>query len=228
MSVGEAVEGDVLTLRAKVRKPKEAKRITLQRWEVPVYFGNPSWKDVRSVKARKQTTTFREVATSLNTARYRVVVRRHHGKPLKSRPASVTVWRWVPLRNISSYSATSGAIFGETNLNGARYKSWGAAYYSTVGAWETRFTPGRNCRAFAGVLGVADSSADGSSARIALTAEDAQIYQSPTLTPGMDVRIQVPLALPYRFGIQATDTSPDGVNSFPAIGDPALLCTGIS
>ncbi|MBM0123427.1 hypothetical protein [Pimelobacter simplex] len=227
-SVGEAVEGETLTIRAKISKPKQARRITLQRWDVPLYFGSGSWKDVRSVKVRKRTTTFHEVATSLNTARYRVVVRRHQGKPLTSRPVSVTVWRWIPLRSISSYSSTSGAVFSEASINGARYKTWGAASYSGAGAWEARFTPGRNCKAFSGVLGVDDVSDDGSSGTIALTADDAPVYQSSALTPGMSTKIQVPLSLPYRLGFRATDTSPDGLDAFPVIGDPALLCTGIS
>lgn len=79
----------------------------------------------------------------------------------------------------------------------------------------------------AGILGVDDQSDDGSSGAIAITADDVSIYESPALTPGMSVKIQVPLALPYRFGLRATDTSPDGVDAYPVIGDPALLCTGI-
>lgn len=226
-STSEAVEGDVLSLRATVKKPKQARRITLQRWEVPLYFGNPSWKDVRTVKVRKRTTTLHDVATSLNTARYRVVVTRKQGKPLKSVPVNVAVWRWIPLRNISSYSSTSGAVFSEANVNGSRYKTWGAAWYSSAEFWAAGFTPGRNCKAFAGVLGVDDQSDDGSSGTIAITADDVSIYASPALTPGMSMKIQVPLALPYRFGLRATDTSPDGVEAFPVIGDPTLLCTGI-
>ncbi|MBV6729762.1 hypothetical protein [Nocardioides daeguensis] len=221
-------EGDVVALRATVKKPKRAKRIFLQRWDVPLYFGNPSWENVRSVKVRKRTTTLPEVATSLNTVRYRIVVTRKHGKPLKSAPVNITVWRWIPLQRFATYSSTTGAVFGQTNINGARYKTWGAATWSNAGSWESRFTPGRNCKAFAGVLGVDDQSEDGSSGTVALTADDVSIYQSPALMPGMSMRIQMPLALPYRFGLRATDTSPDGVDAFPVIGDPALLCTGIA
>lgn len=227
-AVAEVIEGDVVALRATVKKPKQAKRIYLQRWDVPLYIGNPSWENVRSVKVRKRTTTLHEVATSLNTARYRVVVTRKHGKPLKSAPVNVTVWRWIPLQKFAPYSSTSGAVFSEANINGARYKTWGAATWSAAGSWESRFTPGRNCKAFAGVLGVNDQSDDGSSGTIALTADEVSIYQSPALTPGMSMKIQVPLALPYRFGLRATDTSPDGVDAYPVVGDPALLCTGIA
>lgn len=226
--VVEVIEGDVVALRATVKKPKQAKRVILQRWDVPLYFGNPSWENVRSVKVRKRTTTFHDVATSLNTARYRVVVTRKHGKPLKSAPVNITVWRWIPLQKFATYSSTSGATFGQANINGVRYKTWGAATYSNAGSWTSGFTPGRNCKAFAGVLGVDDQSDDGSSGTIALLADDVSIYQSPALTPGMSLKIQVPLALPYRFGLRATDTSPDPVDAYPVVGDPALLCTGIA
>jgi hypothetical protein len=226
--VAEAIEGDVVALRAVVKKPKQAKRIFLQRWDVPPYFGNPSWENVRSVKVRKRTTTLHEVATSLDTARYRVVVTRKQGKPLRSAPVNITVWRWIPLQKFATYSSTSGAVFGQANINGVRYKTWGAATYSNAGSWTSGFTPGRNCKAFAGVLGVDDQSDDGSSGTIALLADDVSIYQSPALTPGMSMKTQVPLALPYRFGLRATDTSPDAVDAYPVVGDPALLCTGIA
>lgn len=122
-AVAEVIEGDVVALRATVKQPKQAKRIFLQRWDVPLYFGNPSWENVRSVKVRKRTTTFQDVATSLNTARYRVVVTRKQGKPLKSAPVNIAVWRWIPLRTFPTYYRTSGAGFGEANVNGARYKT---------------------------------------------------------------------------------------------------------
>ncbi|TNM38452.1 hypothetical protein FHP29_14475 [Nocardioides albidus] len=194
---------------------------------MPLYV-NASWEDVRSLKVRKRKTVFHEVVTDLNNARYRVVVGRRAGKAVKSKPVSVTVWRWIPLRSISSYLSTSGAVFGETNLNGSRYKAWGAASYSHAGVWESRFTPGRRCRAFSGVLGLADSSPEGSSAVIHINADDVPVYDSPALTPGMDVRVQLPLPSPYRIGIEAVDTSPGDIDSFPSIGDPALLCTGVS
>ena len=53
------------------------------------------------------------------------------------------------------------------------------------------------------------------------------VYESPQLTPGMDLRIEQPLAAPYRLGLQWLDTSPDGVDGWPGIAEPALLCTGI-
>jgi hypothetical protein len=76
-------------------------------------------------------------------------------------------------------------------------------------------------------LGIADISEDGSSGSIAFTADDVSVYESPVLTPGMDVPVNVRLSAPYRFGVQAANTSPEGVKAWPVIGDPALLCTGV-
>ena len=80
------------------------------------------------------------------------------------------------------------------------------------------------------MLGLSDISADGSSGVVKVTVEDAVVYQSPTLTPGMEVPLTLPIALPYRFGLQASDTStgnqvfrvrragPSSVRPFPVRG----------
>lgn len=226
-SASEVEEGDRFTLAARIASPRKARRVTLQQWYVPSY-GDPSWQPVKSVKvADRSRVRFKRVATGLNSERFRATVTYRTGRAVTSKPFAVKVWRWIPLWEYTPYYATSGAIFGETMLNGQRYKGWGAATYSDARAWEARFTPGRHCTAFRGVLGVADISADGSSGSIAFTAEDVTVYESPVLTPGMDITVEVPLASPYRFGIQAADTSPEDVQSWPVIGDPAFLCTGV-
>jgi hypothetical protein len=49
----------------------------------------------------------------------------------------------------------------------------------------------------------------------------------------MSVPVTVELAEPYRFGIQLFDTTPGGttgrddVESWPVLGEPAFLCTGV-
>jgi len=227
-SAQEVDEGERVTLTARVRAASRARTITLQRWVVPAYYGTPEWESVRtrSVKGKRKVR-FHVVATALDSERYRVRVTYRNARPVTSKPARVTVWRWIELRELHPYYETGGLLFGEATLNGRRYQAYGAAAYSHARSWEGRFTPGRHCKAFRGVLGVADISDDGSSGSIELTAEDAPIYRSPVLTPGMAVRVTVPLRLVYRFGIQLYDTSPDTVESWPVIGEPALLCTDI-
>jgi hypothetical protein len=137
------------------------------------------------------------------------------------------VWRWIPLSDYPPYYQTSSVGFGQVTINGTAYDGWGPRTYSHVGPWESKYTPGRNCKSFRGVIGLSDISDDGSSGVVKVTVEDAVVYQSPTLTPGMDVPLTLPIALPYRFGLQAFDTSTGVIESWPAIGDPALLCTGV-
>ncbi len=66
-----------------------------------------------------------------------------------------------------------------------------------------------------------------------ITVDDTRVYHSSALTPGMSLPVSVPIAKPYRLGIQLSDTSPGGteghdeVEAYPAIGDPALRCTGL-
>ena len=236
-SASEATEGDRLTLTARVKTPRRATRATLQKWSTPLYSSTASWDVVRTVKVRgRSKVRFKTVATNENTERYRVsVAYRDAPKPLKSRVVKIEVWRWIPLNEYRPYyeAQTAAAVFGSTTIAGHAYSGWGAAYYSHAGTWESRFTPGRHCKAFKAVLGVADISGDGSSGLITLTADDTQIYTSPTLTPGMSVPITIDMAEPYRFGIQLFDTTPggtaerDGVESWPVLGEPAFLCSGV-
>lgn len=219
-------EGDRFTLTATIRSPRKATRVTLEQWYVPPYFGTPRWETAKSLRVRgKKKVKFRTVAT--NIERYRVAVAYQETTKLAvSQPVGVTVWRWIPLSKYAPYYETHGIIFGQTSINGHAYAGIGAAYYSHAGAWEARFTPGRRCKAFRGVIGLDDISDDGSSGTVTLTGDDAPVYSSPVLTPGMAVPVTVPLDDPYRFGVQLFDTSPEDTESWPAIGEPALLCHG--
>lgn len=228
-SAPQPEEGDRVTLTARIKSPSKAVRVTLLRLNVPQYYGGPSWESVKSVKVRgRGKVGFGIVATGPNTDRYRVSVK-YDGKraAVVSRPLSVIVWRWIPLSGFTPYYETSSVGSGEVDLNGKRYEGWGPAVYSRAGSWEERFTPGRHCKAFRGVLGLSDISDDGSSGTISYTADDRGIYSSPTLTPGMQLQVNVSLATPYRFGIQVLDTSPAELDSWPVIGDPAFLCSGV-
>lgn len=234
-SANQVTEGDRYTVTARVKSPTQAAKVTLEKFRPPLYDGGRSyWDTVKITKTRgKAKTKFGVVATSENTERYRAVVTYKNAKPVKSKPVNVTVSRWIPLSDYAPYYNTGGTGFGTATINGQAYKGWGAAAYSHTGAWDTRFTPGRNCQSFRGILGLGDISNDGSTGTIQFTADDAPTYQSPTLTPGMAVPVTIPLPQPYRFGIQLTDTTPGGttgrdpIQAWPVIGDPAFLCTGI-
>ncbi len=221
----EVEEGDRLKLTAKV-KGTGATRVTLQKHSITV-FGDPEWVDVKSkAVTSKKRVKFRVVATGENSERYRASVAYRDGRSVRSKPVTVTVWRWIALSRYAPYYETPGAYFSAVAINGHTYN--GYYTYSSATSWEARFTAGRSCKAFRAVLGVQDKSGDGSSGTIKLTADDAVVYESPVLTPGMDLTVTQALALPYRFGIQLFDTSPDGTKAWPALGEPALLCTGVA
>ena len=236
-SAKQVVEGARLTLAATVKSPKTATRVTLQKWSVPLYSTTASWQTLKTVTVnRRSKVPFKIVATDLNTERYRVTVAyRTATRPVASNSVNITVWRWIPLSDYAPYYQSESYVmfFGTTVIAGHAYSGWGPADYSHTGTWEARFTPGRHCKAFKAVLGLADISADGSSGSITFTADDTQIYASPSLTPGMSVPATVDLTTPYRFGIQLYDTTPSGttghdaVESWPELGEPAFLCTGV-
>lgn len=235
-SVRRAVEGVRYTITTTLRSPTRATKVTLQKFDPPEYsFQEPAWADVKTLRVRgRAKIKTKVVATDHNIERYRAIVRYESAKPVTTRPVAVRIWRWIPLSDYYPYYETGGTTTqGTFGINGRVYAGFGPYLHSHVGSWEARFTPGRHCNAFKGTFGLDDDSDDGSSGTIAIVGDDKPLYQSPSLTPGMDLAITVPLPEPYRLGIQLSDTSPGGTEgddefeSYPAIGAPALLCTGV-
>lgn len=228
LSSTEMEEGRRFTVTARIQSPRRATTLTWQRWDIPVYYGTPSWKPLRTVKVRgRRTIPLKRVARGRNTERYRVVVKYKKARKVTSKPAAAKVWHWVPLDDISSYYSTSLTGFSQRDVNGRSYRVWGPQYNVRASSWEMRFTPGRNCKEFRGLLGLVDSSDDGSSGAISFTIEDKDVYTSPTLVPGMTAPLTLKLARPYRFGLIATNTSADGLSAWPVVADPRLLCHGL-
>ncbi|HEY0643163.1 MAG TPA: hypothetical protein VGD39_07080, partial [Nocardioides sp.] len=225
-SAKEVTEGDRVTLRVRVPQAGNAKKVVLQE-RVTGILGS-SWNDVSSKRARTKLK-FRTTVTAHNEAVYRVAVTyRDRLRPVTSKPATLTVWRWIQLREFTPYFQTSLASYGEADMNGDRYAVWGGYAGTSIRAWEARVTPGRNCTQFRAVLGLADSSDDGSTGVISFTVDEAStIYQSPTLAPGMTLPVTLDLARPYRFGMAAANTSAEKVKAYPMVGDGAFYCTGI-
>jgi hypothetical protein len=221
----DVMEGDRFKVKVRVGSPVKAKTLVLQQRVVDI-LGNTSWTSLKSRKvASKARHTFKLVATGVDTQRFRaLVVYRGAGK-VRSAARGVTVWAWTDLGRIPHYYATSGVNheYFQFGLAGTQYRGW--LTMGGYGSWETRFTPGRHCKAFRGVVGVTDQSADGSSGQVTLLAnETAIVYQSPVLTPGAAHGFEIALSAPYRFAIQGRNLSPDGVRSYPAIGTPQFLC----
>lgn len=228
-STDVATEGDRITLRVRVPDASNAKRVVLQERMTDV-FGDAVWSEADSKRARSRVV-FKRTVTAANEAAYRVAVSyRGRSKPVVSPAEKLTVWRWIELREFSPYFSTSSLVgIGDDAMNGAAYETWGLHYtISSPRAWESRITPGRHCTAFRAVLGLSDRSADSSSGSISFTADDALVYQSPVLTPGMTVPVTLDLARPYRFGLAAANTSPESVRAYPMVGNGALYCTGIA
>lgn len=234
----EVEEGDQVVLNAQIKRASSAARVSLQKFVPPLYEGDEAeWTLVETKRVRgRGSVPFEVVATDHNQEKYRAVAAYRGHPPAASRPLTLVVWRWIPLSDYDPYYEAQpySTAFGTVQINGRPYNGWGPYTHSHSGAWESRFTPGRHCRAFRSVVGVADISHDESSGTVTLTADDVVVYESPSLTPGMEIEMSVPLdVLPYRFGVQLFDTSPGGtsgrddIESWPVLGEPAFNCTGV-
>ena len=105
--------------------------------------------------------------------------------------------------------------------------AWGAQYTIAASSWESRYTPGRNCKAFRGIAGLSDTSADGATGAVAVSADEQLLWSSTVLTPGATQAFEIAMDRPYRVALTATNTVAPDVKSFPLIGDPQLLCSGL-
>lgn len=221
----DVTEGDRYTVVVKVGSASKAKKVELQVRTTNIY-GDPVWETVKKRQvggAKKHTLPM--VAGAENPVKLRALVTYKDGAKARSRAARVTTWRWFDLHAFDAYYETASISHHYASnlaIAGAAYIGWYGYGYRTT-SWETRHTPGRHCKAFRGVAGVTDNSADGSSAEFKIVADEtAVVYQSPVLIPGAAHPFEVPLASPYRIAIQARTTSTAPAS--PAIGAPQLLC----
>ena len=222
----DRVEGDQFAVKVRIGGARQAERLSLLKQTENVY-GQPEWTPLKSIKVQgRSTVKVRTVADTLDTNRFRAQVRYRDGRVVTSKPVTVTVWHWYPLGNFRSYYETTGvADYAGANfaMNGDTWVGWYT--YGNQTMWEARYTPGRNCTAFRGTAGVRDESSDGSSGTITLVADETEVvWESPELTPGMVAPFEIKLATPYRFAIQARDTSAEPAYAAPAIGAPEFLC----
>lgn len=226
----EVVEGDRIAVTARIPKARDAKRVVLERIEMPAYvgIGSPTWETVRSAAVRgRARIKLTSLAQQPDVEKLRVrVIYKGQRKPSVSKPVTVKVWSWVPLREVSSYYSSTHASLGDFSIGGRSYPAWGA-YFGSPTSYESRFTPGRNCKTFRGIAGLTDVSHDGAVGTIQVSADEQLLWTSPSLTPGATVPFELALNLPYRFSLLATNTSPAGVRSYPAVGNPELLCSGL-
>ena len=228
-----AILGDRITIKAKVASPAQARKMQLQT-QTKRYTGESEWTRVSGHKVKgKARQVFTPVVSQATTQRFRVVAKYASGSTVASKPVTIAVWSWTPLSAIPDYYKTSGIIDGDPytpsfGMNGQQYLGWRT--YGPYKSWEQRYTTGRECTSLRGDFGIQDDSDDGSSAQIRISNADtgALLYQSPTLTPGMIVHADVPLPAPFRVSIQAVDTSAEGIDAFPGIGSPELLCRSLT
>lgn len=227
----EALSGNRISVTVRVTDASHARVVRLQTQTKDI-FGNTTWTNVaaRRVKGTSRHT-FRPVVDQVDRQRFRSVAKYSTGKVVESRAFGVTVWSWTPLSKFDAYYATNGIngyAYSSFAMAGNQYLGWYT--FGSYGMWEMRYTPGRHCKRFRGDFGVMDRSADGSAAQFTIASMDtgSVLYQSPTVTPGVIAKADFDLATPYRLSIQARNTSRSGVLSYPAVGDPQLLCTGLT
>lgn len=220
----DVTEGDRFPVVVRVESARRAKNVRLELATGEDYAGRTVWDTAAKRKVRAKTRQkFTLVAGALNPLKLRAITSYKNGRLARSKTVRIVNWRWFDLARFPAYYSTAGTYpydFRTFLMNGSAYRGW---WVSGGSSWESRHTPGRNCRAFRGVVGVEDKSQDGSSAEITLLADEAAVvYRSPTLSPGATHPIETQLARPYRFSVQARLTSTG--YSYPAIGAPQLLC----
>jgi hypothetical protein len=218
------VEGDVLTIQARIGRLDGARRVELLRATGSV------WDVIDTARVRKKRTfNFEDLAGTGDSVRYRVKLLLDKGSA-SSETSLVTIWHWTPMTDFETYYKSPGIAFTNNTritLSGIKYRGgWEAE--GDYGVWESRVSPGRHCSQLRGIAGLDDASSDGASAVVSVISDEATtVYVSPTLVPGTPVPFQVAIGTPFRLGVQAARTSLPIQKVYPAIASPELLCTGL-
>ncbi|MDP2775223.1 MAG: hypothetical protein Q8O61_16850 [Nocardioides sp.] len=225
----QVTEGQRAEITVKVAAPGQAKTVRIETRGEDI-FGNPEWTTLKRALVRGRAKVRLAVTvTGVNTQVFRAVAVYKDKKSAASKPFPVIVWRWMGLHEFNSYYSTPGVYDSEYlafPMNGHQYIGWQT--YGSYGAWETRYTLGRHCRRMQGVFGVHDQSADGSTAKITVLADDQPLFESNALSPGTVQVVSRAMPRAYRISILAQTTSEDPSNyAYPAIGTPQFLCTGL-
>jgi hypothetical protein len=226
-------EGHRYHVKIRLAKARGVSRVQVLQQQTDV-LGDTSWEVAKTLHPHgHHRLRTRLVPIQANTQRTRAKVIYKSGERARSNTARTTVWSWTPLTSFRPYYATTGTSpYIPYAIDGTEYPP-GWTTYETEPSWETRHTLGHHCKAFKGTTGLTDSSADGSSATITITANGTDnLYTSPTLTPGMAKPFHFSMSRIYRLWITATNTGSDAgttlaTKTYPAIGDPELLCTGM-
>lgn len=233
-----ATEGEKFAVTARIKKPKQALRVTFQYKETAIYDYQSitSWTTLKTVKVKhRRAVSITTQADAAKEAKFRAVVTyRGSRHTSKSSPVRVNYWHWQGLSG-RYYTAGSDIDFIGFNMGG---KAWNGWYQYGGPSAESRYTLSGTCKRFKATVGLTDQSADGSTGTVtfstinpAATAQPA--WSSPVLIPGKTVTVDLPLRAPYRFSIFGQNTSApvsDGSGktttpaAYPAVGDPEFLC----
>ena len=231
-----AIEGARFAVTVSVPTSRQATTIQLQFHDQHDYDyqSTLAWtnKATMRVKGRRQVT-FHLHADQAHEAWFRgVVTYRGANRPAASSAVRVNYQHWFPLSAFDRYYSAGSAIdLLSFSMAGSAWNGW----YANGSAGESRYTLGGGCVRFRGAVGVTDSSSDGATgvvtlATIAPGGTSTPLYTSPDLVAGQTVRVDLPLAKPYRFSIAGQDTTPavtDGSRqprAYAALGDPEFLC----
>lgn len=233
------VEGTNYKLIAKIAKPRSASRVTLESHSVSQYgLENDAWQKVSSTKVRgRSKITFELKAGTDREDYYRVAVSYVGIKGVKaavSKPARVDLMHWFDGLGGAYYEAGEGTDVVGFQMAGRAWRGW--HMYGGTSA-TSDYTLIADCTEFKATVGLTDDSDDNGTGTLTLSVinpHDAvtTIYTSPTLIPGVTADITLKLAKPYRFGVDALNTSTPVTNGTttttpiadPAVGNPRFLC----
>lgn len=217
-------EGQTVTVTTRIRAPRLAKRVRLERW-VPRPLGGGSWQQAASTRVKgRATVRFRVVASTHNHERFRSRVSYRKAPARTSRPASVVVWRWVPLVHFAPVGATGHPSFGPVDVAGVRSDGWGATF--TAGSVSAAFGLAGRCSTVRGGFGIDDESAAGASGYATARLDGRQTWTSPVVGTGQLVPFGLDVTGVQSLAFALTSSTPT-VDTHPVLQDTTLRCTGL-
>ena len=221
MNKTEPLLNSKVKIKATVSPAAPGSAVTLQ----VKYQDKKKWKTIEHGRLnRSSKITFKDKVGSVRERRYRVVKPAGAGRGAGQGTApKVTVFGWRDLTSIPAATSSNVQKVDTLTINGVAYPKSLRSYIGYPPPGNTgsiEYNLNRDCKAFRGTVGVADSSPASATATIQLSTDSTPRYSgSFALTQAAAVAFDVTKV--FRLSIATSTTG----NGQAAVGTPQVLCS---
>lgn len=216
----EGRQGGKVVVTGTVKPGRKGDRVVLEMR----YAGSDTWKRTKLTDRLDARRAFRIVDTvsSAKSRSYRILAPGDAShRAGRSAELPVVIWSWRDLATFKAVSRDATGTVDNLAINGTSYPNSLVAQYGTSGRIE--FNLSRKCRSIRTQFGMADHSATGATGSAALHTDGNEVaFYSNTFGLGESAYVYGPMTGVFRLAFEWS--TPNERGSYPALGEPRVLC----